>query len=187
MTRLALDLDSTLAATSDVAFDLLAGSDHEYSYLDIADWTWGFREFGKAAYLNALWHAWTIRGDEIEPLEENVVGKVTRLARLTDRLDIVTAHPDHLGITEAKREWVDDLGIPYNEFRTVATTRSKADLEYDVYVDDKPALPSEIGGDQICYLYDQPYNKGVEGRYRRVTTLDEVIDQERQRNRVRVK
>jgi len=47
--RICLDLDSTLARTCDVAFELLCGPDHDYTYSDIESWEWGLREFGNTA------------------------------------------------------------------------------------------------------------------------------------------
>lgn len=183
MTRIALDLDSTLADTRVVAYELMFGDDHDRDPQESPTWDWPIEEYGAARFLNAMWHAWTLRGEQIPPLEENIAGKIARLSRFGE-VDIVTAHANHLGITEAKEEWVVDHGIDPNAFVVVETKADKTDLNYDVFIDDKPTLPEKADDDQTVYLYDWPYNRDASGEYTRVESLDEVIDAERARHRV---
>jgi len=175
--RVALDFDSTLAATRETAFELLAGPDHDYvPEEDIKDWTWGFREFGKEAYLSAVWHVWTIRPLEVPPLETGQWRAVNKIRSLFD-VDIVTAHPDQKWISKGKKAWLREQGINYDKFVVVDPDKSKAELGYDIYIDDKPALPAEVNQKNpsaSTFLVDWPYNEDVDGEYTRVDSVDEA-------------
>lgn len=158
--RVALDLDSTLAATCVTAFDLMGV---DYTYNDIESWDWGVDKFGPGRYLNSLWHAWTIRPRQI-PAMEKALGKSTkRIYENVDQLDIVTSHPDGmLGVDDGKRMWIEDFGIFYNNY--VSVDGSKIDLDYDLYIDDKPELAEDVEGTQSrLLLLDHVYNQGVGG------------------------
>lgn len=172
--EIALDLDSTLAATCVTAFDLL--NETGYSYDDIESWTWGFDEFGKARYLNSMWHAWSLRPLDVPFMEPQVPEAVDQLHDVADRVDVVTAHPDHLmGVSEGKQEWLDTHGIEYDDFITV--DGGKETLGYDVYIDDKPTLPesvNETNPEANVFLRDHPYNRDAGGEYIRVNSLREV-------------
>jgi len=175
--RVCLDLDSTLARTCDVAFELVCGPDHEYSYDDIESWEWGLNEFGTDTYLNSLWHAWTLRGDEIEPFSVNPSGRTTTLYGLSSQLDVVTEHPDHImGIDEAKQSWLDSQGIAYDNYRSLEN--SKSTYDYDIYIDDKPSLAAELAFDDTStlLLYDHTYNRNVQGPCTRINSLKQAID-----------
>ena len=177
---IAVDLDSTLAETLDVATDLL-GVDYEYS--EFSSWDEPIEKFGPTAFLNAVWHAWTIRPDEIEPTEPNVDATMLALSERASRLDVVTAHPqrDILGLDSSKRQWLDDQGITYNAYRSVHG--DKHSLGYDIYVDNNPNLVEEAheaGVDADVYLYAQPHNTpdqvdAPDEAYTRVESLREVL------------
>lgn len=183
---IALDHDSTLAATAETAFDLIDGPDHGYAYDDIETWAWGLREFGMDCYLSALWHAWTLRPLAVPPMEPNLNHTVAELRRHAT-VEIVTAHPDHSGISAGKQAWLADNDIEYDAFRAVEMGTSKATLGYDYYVDDKPSLPAEankMNPDATVYLRDQPYNQDAPGDYIRVNTVAEAMADITERVRV---
>ena len=162
MTRIALDHDSTLAATWAVAFDLMHGRDHGWSYGDLESWDWGLDRFGVHRALSALWHAWTIRPLDVPPLEQGLAETVAAL-REHHTVDIVTAHPDHQGISEGKQEWLAHHGIEYDDFVWVPMGQTKADLDYEVYVDDKPYLCEKFcDPEKIQYMIRHRYNEDVQ-------------------------
>lgn len=173
--RAAIDHDSTLAATLETAFDLMLGPGHGYTYQDIQAWRWPLEEFGKKRFLNAVWHAWNIRPKDIDPMEPGLPETLSELSQHYE-VHVVTAHPDHSGITEGKKKWLYRLGIPFDEFHVVPTDTSKSVFGYDVYIDDKPSLPeqvNQVGSGQV-YLRDLPYNRDAPGRYTRVDTVEEA-------------
>lgn len=172
--RVALDLDSTLAATATTAFDMMGV---DASYHDMEDWQWALDEFGEDRFLNAMWHAWTIRPDDVEPMEPNISESVRELYEhdAVDELDIVTRHPSHVtGVTQSKREWLAEHDIPHNDFHAIGF--SKADLGYDIYIDDSPQLVREVNRleDSRMFLYSQPYNEGADGEYERIWFINSV-------------
>lgn len=176
--QIALDHDSTLAATATMAFELLGATG--YSYEDIESWGWGLEEFGETAYLNALWHTWTIRPDDVPMMERHVEDPVYKLYNHddVDALDIVTHHPPHTGISEGKQQWLGRYSIPYDEFVAIESSE-KASMDYDVYIDDNPQLPvavNELSPESTVYLRDQPYNRDADGEYTRIFSLSDVVD-----------
>jgi len=178
---IALDLDAPLAETLDVATDLL-GVDYEYS--EFSSWDEPVEKFGATAFLNAVWHAWTIRPDEVEPTEENLYATTVELRRLADRVDVVTAHPqrDILGLDRSKQQWLDKHNVVYDAYRSVAG--DKHELGYDIYVDNNPNLVEEAydaGVDADVYLYAQPHNTpdqvdAPDEAYTRVASLTDVLE-----------
>lgn len=176
MRRISLDLDSTLAATQDVAFDLLEGPDHDLYYDDVESWEWGLEKYGADRYLSALWHAWTLRWEQIDPLEPDLAATVDQFRAAGYTVDVVTAHPDHQGISEAKQNWLDEYDIPYDNFVRAKSDGTKADLDYNIYIDDKPSLPEKVDEWDRVYLLNQPYNQDAEGDYKRVETVNEVLN-----------
>lgn len=177
--KLSLDHDSTLAATSAVAFDLILGDEkHDFSYDNIESWEWGLETFGPARFLSGMWHAWTLRPLEVPPMEPKLAETVADL-REHYEVHIVSSYPDHMGITEGKQQWLDHHGIEYDDFVPVHDGTSKAELEYDVYVDDKPTLPervNELRPHAEVFLYDHLYNQDAEGDYIRVNSLRHAAD-----------
>lgn len=171
---LALDFDSVLAATHTVASDLI-GIDYDYD--DIESWGWPLEQFGTERALSALWHAWTIRPQDVPPMEENLSQKVSALHSKYN-VHIVTAHPDHPGITDGKQDWLDRHGIGHEDFVQVPMDTTKAKLGYDVFIDDKPALPERTDESQTVYLRDQPYNREANGDYIRINSITDALKKE---------
>lgn len=174
---IAVDHDSTLAATAVVAMDLIGPEADGLGYADVESWNWGLDKFGAARYLSALWHAWTLRPLDVPLMDDTVVDTMKQLSGEYE-LHIVTAHPDHMGIAEGKKQWLAHYGIPYDEFHVVPTDTTKAVLDYDYYIDDKPHLPVEVNkvsSDKTVFVRDHPYNRDCEGEYIRVHTLAGVL------------
>lgn len=155
--KVALDLDSTLAATSITAFDLI-GVNHTYN--DIESWEWGIETFGASRFLNALWNSWTIRPLEVPTMETTVDTFTEELSEMVDTVDIVTHHPEGvMGIEDGKRKWLDKHDVTFDSF--VSVHDSKADLSYDVFIDDKPSLTESpaLRDDQYVIQYGHRYNE----------------------------
>lgn len=176
--RVALDHDSTLAATADTALALIGEDD--YSYTDIESWDWGLETFGRLRFLDALWHTWTLRPMSVDPMEPNVDEAIADLHALdaVDRIDIVTQHPDRPGISGGKQRWLDAQDIAYDEFVHV-TDHEKGQLDYDIFIDDRPGLPESVNAmrpEATILLRDQPYNRDADGEYVRIESLFEAPD-----------
>lgn len=175
--KIALDHDSTIAATGDVAFELIGPDAEGCTYDDVVSWEWGLETFGTARYLSAMWHAWTLRPLDVPLMDKTVVETANELFD-NHEVHIVTAHPDQMGISEGKKEWLEHHGIEYDEFHVVPTDSTKAALNYDVYIDDKPYLPEKVNQTNpknLVFVRDHPYNRDVPGKYIRIHQLSEVL------------
>jgi 5'(3')-deoxyribonucleotidase len=180
MSKIALDHDSTLAATGIVAFDLIGDEAAGYTYKDIESWSWGLDKFGTARFLSAMWHTWTLRPLEVPLMDNTVVDTVKQLWDEHD-VHIVTANPDHLGIKDGKQRWITHHEIPCDDdhFYQVPPDTTKAKLDYDVFIDDKPYLAervNEINSDARVFVRDQRYNRDAPGDYTRINKLSEVLE-----------
>lgn len=175
--KIALDHDSTIAATGLIAFDLIGSDAEGCTYEDVETWEWGLETFGTARYLSAMWHAWTLRPLEVPLMDETVVETANKLYE-NHEVHIVTAHPDQMGVEDGKKEWLDYHGIQYDEFHVVPTDETKAALDYDVYIDDKPYLPEKANRadpSKQVFVRDQRYNRDAPGEYIRIHRLVEVL------------
>ena len=175
--KIALDHDSTIASTGTIAFDLIGSDAEGCTYDDIESWEWGLEKFGAERFLSAMWHAWTLRPLEVPLMDDTVVETVEELYE-EHEIHIVTAHPDQMGIEEGKKAWLEYHSIPYDEFHVVPTDTTKAVLDYDVYIDDKPYLPlrvNEVNSSKQVFVRHHQYNKDVPGDYTRIYQLSEVL------------
>jgi 5'(3')-deoxyribonucleotidase len=175
--KIALDHDSTLAATGVVAFELIGDDAAGRTYADVESWEWGLETFGAARYLSGMWHAWTLRPLEVPLMDETVVATVKKLAE-DHEIHVVTSQPDHMGVAEGKEEWLQHHGIPYEKLVVVGPDTTKAFLDYDVYVDDKPYLPARVNrwtpGARV-FVRDHRYNRDAPGEYVRIHKLADVL------------
>lgn len=178
--RLALDFDSTLANTREVAYKLMLGDDHDRDATDgpsLQSWEAPLDTFGAERFLSAMWHTYTLRPLQVPSLEDDLAAKVDALEEVFE-VDIVTAHGDHMGVTQGKRRWLDHHDIPYNDLVVVDPESTKAHMDYGVYIDDKPGLPEQVNNvdpSAPVYLIDWPYNQDAPGDYVRVESLAEAL------------
>lgn len=156
-TNVSLDLESTLANISEPFKD-------EYERRNgvrPSQWTtWGFddAEFDAREFMKITGSNWKRRANEIPVTEKGVMAKVHNLYKNVDRLDVVTGRKGHREIMKA---WLDTHGIRYDEFVIADSQEAKADLGYDVYIDDCPMHSERLNDAQTFLLYDQPYNRDI--------------------------
>lgn len=174
--ELSLDVDGVLANSKAVVFDEM-GEPHNPE--KITSWEWPIHKFGADKFLGAFDRAWTDRWEEIEPFGSDVAETVEELANYYD-VRIVTAQPDSEKVTDGKRNWMRKHGIGAWELKTVSREDSKANLRYDVYVDDKPTLPTEVlrfcPDDTKVFLRDHPYNQEAGGEFTRISAISDVLE-----------
>lgn len=174
--KVALDLDSTLADTLLTVFDIL--DEPQYGYADSIHWDWPIEEFGRDRFLNAAWHVWSIRRDDIQPSEPDLRAKTDALKAKCEQLDVVTAHPDHLDVVDhGKQQWLDEHGVCYDDY--VSVEGAKHALDYDVYIDDNPKLVEATNSySSEVLLYDRPYNRDIDDE--RAIRVQSIADATRQ-------
>lgn len=175
--RLALDMDSTLADSEALVYELM---DTDHTPEDQESWEWPHEQFGADQFLGAFAEAWADNWYRIEPTEESThLRWAVEALNQWYKVDIVTSQPDDPAVSAGKKAWLEYHEIPYDEFVTVPPSRTKANLGYTVYVDDKPALPARVNGSGAkVYLVDRCYNEDADGHYDRVRTVSDVAREE---------
>ena len=171
--RIALDVDGVLA---DVIAPWLARSNRirpEISRDQVDDWDF-WKRFGIDRYdfyaeLGACWRDWR----SIPPTEPGLAS-VSREMRKLGRVDIVTSREPQTD--PFVRDWLGHHGIAYDGYVSVADGPMKADLDYDLFIDDSPLNAARMlqNGRRIV-LYSQPWNASLTGIHR-ISSLSEVFE-----------
>lgn len=171
--KIALDLDGVLA---DVLVPWIAYNNtvrRTIAKHDVTDWMFwkGLKIKPEKFYaeLGACWRDWR----SIPPTEAGLLDATKRLSSL-GQVDIVTARePD---TDYFVREWLAHHGIAYDGYVSVAAGTMKADLDYDVFIDDSPVNAREfVRRGKLVILYAQPWNKHIQDGIPRVANLSEAI------------
>lgn len=153
---ISLDVEGVLANTHERMLKIY-NEEHgtEYTFEDIDDWDWVRDEIEFSEFMEIVRRGWNITPRQVRAFESHL-GEVAHNLTHLGELDIVT---ERLGCKVGMREWFEEHGITeYNQLRTVNPGTSKADLGYDIYIDDKPHLADEISDEQIVCLIRRPYN-----------------------------
>jgi hypothetical protein len=172
--KIALDVDGVLA---DIIFAWLEEYNKTHEKImrkeDIAQWDFwkrlGFDKYMFFAELSRCWSKWT----EVPPMEEDIAKAVEKLHSL-GTVDIVTARD--ADSTKYVKQWLEHNRIKYDEYVAVMTGREKADLEYDIFIDDSPHNVVRIASKgKNAIVYDQPWNRNVNGeKIVRIKRLEEA-------------
>lgn len=175
--RVSLDLESVLADTHQVYIDELNeryGRGYEYDEVDTWDWV-GREERDFDEFMSIVHHAWEDEWMTIptcDPKEE-LQDAVEELA-VDYIVEIVTAR---VGVEHEMRFWLNakDIIRFTSQFRSIPPQETKADLDFDYFIDDKPHLADNISDGQVHFLVDRPWNQEVEERSN-VYRVDSVAD-----------
>lgn len=159
--RIAVDLDGVLAESM-VVWCERANREFgtKYKLEDLNSWSWWRKSpISKEDFYRILddsWQDWK----NIPPTESLIASKVSRIGKF-GQLDVVTGRSKNTA--EAARNWIDDQKIPYNRFVRVEGWREKADLNYDVFIDDAPDLMPLLSRRLVPWaiLYERPWNRSV--------------------------
>lgn len=166
--RVSLDMESVLAAVH--PYFLTVYNDRfgtSYSREDIDGWDWVHTEVEFETFNEIVDNGWET--GEINPTAPDLHATVDWLTSQPGiTVDIVTART---GVETGMKNWLTDHSISvFDSF--IATNQSKAELGYDVFIDDKPGLADELTGDQTQYLISQPHNKSAREHDRVIVVPD---------------
>lgn len=158
--RIAVDLDGVLANSMKAWLKIWyeeTGQLIEFNRL--SDWSfWRELNIDEETFteiLNKAWERWI----EIPPTEENIGEKVLRL-RTLGRTDIVTARSRNTESCALK--WLNHNRVNFDKYVWVKNSEAKADLEYDVFIDDSPSLAELLKNTRkLLLLYSQPWNRSI--------------------------
>lgn len=146
--KIALDLDGTLAD--------LRGAMISHSSYDDSD----FEQWEKPDFSLFLSEASTVWDDywwDVQPVEPYLHEK-TKMLSGDHHVDIVT---NTVGSNEVTQKWLDKHDICYEDVVRPSTVgASKSELDYDVYIDDKPSMAGTVS---LLYIPDRQWNQDVRG------------------------
>jgi len=173
--KIALDVDGVLA---DVIVSWLNYSNSirlEIAKHQITSWEfWNEFEIDRYDFyteLSSCWKNWmTI------PTTEKNLSSITKSLTDIGQVDIVTAR-EH-STNSFVKSWLDHYNIEYDNYVSVIDGTMKADLDYDVFIDDSPLNAEQfLKNNKKVILYSQPWNQHVsENKIHRVLNLSEAIE-----------
>jgi len=159
--KIAMDLDGVLADTIQSFCKILnARRSTIYSPEAFDRWNaWEIAHISRDEFLRTLDEAW-FNWRSIPPMEDNLAAKVSRLTTF-GTIDIVTGRSE--ATVPAAQEWLRFHRIPYGKFVRTISTSAKAELDYDIFIDDSDFLMSLIASRLFGFgfLYTQPWNKAA--------------------------
>lgn len=175
--QVSLDLEMVLASIHPYFLDVYNERfDTSYEQEDIDSWDWVDEETGFDTFNDIVDEGWRQDSESIEPTEPGLAETVERLvSHPLVSVDIVTART---GVEGPMKEWLSSHGITgYDVFHSTKTT--KADLGYDVFIDDKPRLAPKFTGHQVQFMPVSTHNQaGIDHpRTIPVDTVEEATDQ----------
>jgi len=173
--KIALDVDGVLA---DVIKSWLIYSNKirdNISKDEITNWDF-WKKFKINRYdfyeeLSTCWKNW----NAIPPTEENLSAITENLSNI-GQVDIVTAR--ELSTDSFVKDWLKHHDITYDNYVSVIDGPLKADLDYDVFIDDSPLNTIKfLERKKNVLLYSQPRNQNIsDPKVQRIFTLSEAVE-----------
>jgi len=173
--KIALDVDGVLA---DVIQSWLNYSNSKRPKIlkhEISDWDFWkkfqINRYDFYAELSSCWKNWI----SIPPTEENLSLFTKNLSKL-GQVDIVTAR--ERSTDSFVKNWLKHHKVSFDNYVSVIDGPMKADLDYDVFIDDSPLNASKIiQQNKKIILYSQPWNTNIsENNIHRIKNLPEAIE-----------
>lgn len=159
--RIAVDLDGVLADTiTEFCRILNQRKSTNFAPEDIVKWEgWQITGLTRDEFLRTLDEAW-FGWERISPTEQNLGEKVGQLKRF-GKVDVVTGRSSRT-VSQAI-SWLREHEIPFDDFVRTESTRAKAKLAYDVFIDDSADLMQLLASrlDGWGIIYTQPWNRRV--------------------------
>ncbi len=173
--KIALDVDGVLA---DVIESWLIYSNKIRSSIskdEITNWDF-WKKFKINRYdfyeeLSTCWKNW----NTIPPTEDNLSVITENLSNF-GQVDIVTAR--ELSTDSFVKNWLNQHDITYQNYVSVIDGTMKADLDYDVFIDDSPLNAIKfLEREKNVLLYSQPWNQSItNSNIQRIFTLSEAVE-----------
>lgn len=152
--RIACDLEGVLSDTHRAAYERSDNLEHCYPPTWRSD-DWDYDEFMHVS--QNLWHN---HNEQIPTTVDGVAGALDTMMERHE-VDIVTHRHN---VDEQIEAWLARYNIPYNELHS--PSEEKDELNYDVYIDDKPALAERIAEhpNKVIFVPRHPYNEHLSNR-----------------------
>ena len=174
--KIALDVDGVLA---DVIVSWINYSNSirpAISKHEITDWEFWkkfeINPFDFYSELSSCWKNW----NTIPPTENNL-SSVTKSLSSFGQVDIVTAR--ERSTDSFVKSWLNHHDITYDNYVSVIDGPMKADLDYDVFIDDSPLNAEKfLKNNKRVILYSQPWNQHIsDTKIHRVSNLLQTVEQ----------
>ena len=172
--KIALDVDGVLADVIQSWLNYNNSIRQEISKQEISDWDFWkkfkINRYDFYAELSSCWKNWM----SVPPTETNLSLTTKNLSKL-GQVDIVTAR--ERSTDSFVKNWLNHYDISYDNYVSVIDGPMKADLDYDVFIDDSPLNALKIiQQKKKIILYSQPWNQHIlEDQIHRVSNLSEAI------------
>ena len=176
MLSIAVDLDGVLADTIlPLCKTINERHSTQFKASSFIHWNaWEIAHITKEEFFQTLDEAW-YNWKTLPPTEENIGKKVGALQML-GRVDIVTGRS--LDTVDSAHSWLKQHGVPFHSFVRTNGTMEKAELAYDIFIDDSPDLMRGIASthDKYGIVYTQPWNRNTlrTSRVLRVESWDQI-------------
>lgn len=121
--------------------------------------------------LGSCWKNWiTI------PATEKNLSSITKSLTDLGQVDIVTAR--ERSTDSFVKSWLEYHDISYDNYVSVIDGPMKADLDYDVFIDDSPLNAEKfLKNNKKVILYSQPWNQHIsDNKIHRISNLSEAIE-----------
>ena len=173
--KIALDVDGVLA---DVIVSWMNYSNsirQKITKNQITNWEFWkefqINPFDFYAELSLCWKNWM----SIPTTEKNL-SSITKSLSSIGQVDVVTAR--ERSTDSFVKSWLDHHDISYNNYVSVIDGPMKAELDYDVFIDDSPLnVEKFLTNNKKVILYSQPWNEHVsDDQIIRVSNLSEAIE-----------
>lgn len=172
--KIALDVDGVLADVIQSWLNYSNSIRQEIQKNEIVDWNF-WKKFKIDRYdfyaeLSSCWKNWI----SIPPTEENLSLTTKNLSNI-GQVDIVTAR--ERSTDSFVKNWLEHYNISYDNYVSVIDGPMKADLDYDVFIDDSPLNALKfLENKKNVILYSQPWNQQItEKNIHRISNLSEAI------------
>lgn len=173
--KIALDVDGVLADVIESWLNYNNTFRPKISKDEITEWDfWKKFQINRFDFYNELSSCWK-NWNSIPPTEDNLSDITKNLLEL-GQVDIVTAR--ELSTNIFVKSWLEHHNISYDNYVSVIDGPMKADLDYDVFIDDSPLNAQKfLKQNKKVFLYSQPWNKHISNeQIHRVSNLSEVIN-----------
>ena len=173
--KIALDVDGVLADVIQSWLNYSNSIRDKILKHEITDWDfWNKHQINRYDFydeLNSCWKNWK----EIPPIENNLSLVTKNLSELGN-VDIVTAR--ERSTDSFVKNWLEFHDVSYDNYVSVIDGPMKADLDYDVFIDDSPLNALKIiQQNKKIILYSQPWNQHIlEKEVFRISNLSEAIE-----------
>jgi len=156
-----MDLDGVLADTIQSFCEILnTRRSTAYTPEAFDRWNaWEIAHISREEFVRILDEAW-FNWKRIPTVEDDLGTKVSSLTEF-GAIDIVTGRSEET--VPFAQKWLRFHGIRYAKFVRTESTSAKADLDYDIFIDDSDFLMSLIASRLFGFgfLYTQPWNRSA--------------------------